>query len=52
MVNPQDSYLLFPISQMKQFLDLHLDFFYLMSYHHGDGIEMPVLDNVSVKPFV
>lgn len=27
MVNPQDSYLLFPISQMKQFLDLHLDFF-------------------------
>lgn len=29
MVNPQDSYLLFPISQMKQFLDLHLDFFLL-----------------------
>lgn len=29
MVNPQDSYLLFPISQMKQFLDLHLDFFFL-----------------------
>lgn len=29
MVNPQDSYLLFPISQMKQFLDLHLGFFLL-----------------------
>lgn len=29
MVNPQGSYLLFPISQMKQFLDLHLDFFLL-----------------------
>lgn len=28
MVNHQDSYLLFSISQMKQFLDLHLDDFF------------------------
>lgn len=29
MVNHQESYLLVSISQMKQFLDLHLDFFFI-----------------------
>lgn len=52
MVDHQVFYLLFSISQMKQFLDLHLDDFFLMRDHHGDGIEKPFLHNISVKPFV
>lgn len=48
--SPRSPIYYFSSAKRRQFLDL--DFFFLMSCHHGDRIGNSFSDNIAVRPFV